>query len=589
MRRRGSHGSFDQVFRRRLLAAAIAAGLIAIVFYVAFGPGTPFDNRAEITGEVRDTSSLRAGSPVRIAGLDVGEVTGVRPGADDTSVVVMELDSLEGLHADATFTIAPRLVLEGNSYVALQPGRPSSRALRDGDRIPAGRTAGSVGLDQVLSTLTAPTRGSLQASIRELGSTLGPAPGRDRGSSSGTAALRRSVHELERTLPVFTRVARAARGLRPGDLPRAIQGSGDIAAQLAADPRSLGGLVRDYDRTIAALGARQGDLRAGVVQLAATLEDAPTQLRTIDAALPPLERYVARARPALRRAPPALRATSAALRQIELASGPTEIPELLSRLRPLTARLPSLTRELETTMPLVTMAAACVARNVVPTLNKEVPDGRLSSGRPAWQDLLHMAAALTGTSPGFDGNGGTLRISLAEGANAVRGLLPGVGPVVSAANLEGVRPVWLGPGKTPPYRPDARCLEQALPDLGKRAGAGLPAGLRRVPQPTLNAREARDKLAIARGLHGTARDRRELLSRLLARLPRLAPTPQRRRTRPPDRSRRRPERLPQAPPGTGSPAPATPGLEIPAPPELVGPITDLLDRALGGLTSGGGR
>lgn len=200
-----------------------------------------------------------------------------------------------------------------------------------------------------------------------------------------------------------------------------------------------------------------------------------------------------------------------------------------------------------------------------------------------------MAAALTGTSPGFDGNGGTLRISLAEGANAVRGLLPGVGPVVSAANVEGVRPVWLGPGKTPPYRPDAPCLEQALPDLGKRAGAGLPAGLRRVPQPKLSAREARDKLAIARGLHGTAGDRRELLSRLLGRLPRLAPRPQRRTRRPMERGRRRPEVRPHAPPGTGAPAPAMPGPRIPAPSELVGPVTDLLDRMLGGLTSGGGR
>ncbi len=589
MNRRGSRRSFEYQFRKRLLAAAIVAGLMATVLYVAFGPGSPIDTRAEITGEVRDTAAIRKGSPVRIAGLDVGKVTGIRPGTDATSVVVMELDSLEGLHADATFTIAPRLVLEGNDYVDLRPGRPSSRALRDGDRIQLGRTSVSVSLDQVLSTLTAPTRGSLRASISELGSMLGPSPGGGGPAASGAAMLRRSVRELERTLPTLTRVAGAARGTRPGDLPRAIQGSAEVAAQLAASPASLSGLVRDYDRTVAVLSARQGVLRAGVAQLAATLSDTPARLRTIDAALPPLERYVARVRPALRRAPAALRATSAALRQVELASRPAELPELLRRTRPLTAQLPGLTRELETTMPLVADAAACIGRNVVPTLNKELPDGRHSTGRPAWQDLLHMAAALTGPSPGFDGNGGTLRISLAEGANAVRGLLPGIGPVVSAANLEGVRPVWLGAGKTPPYRPDAPCLEQDLPDLAKRAGPGLPAGLRRVSQPTLTEQEGRDKAALIRGLYGTPAARRQLLSRLLKRLPKLAPSPQRSPTRR-GQQPKRPSVL-QVPSATQPPsrAPAPAGPSAPAPAPVLGPVEDLLDQVLGALTSGGRR
>jgi hypothetical protein len=237
-------------------------------------------------------------------------------------------------------------------------------------------------------------------------------------------------------------------------------------------------------------------------------------------------------------------------------------------------------------MPLVDEASRCVSRNVVPTLNKELPDGRLSSGRPAWQDLLHMAAALTGTSPGFDGNGGTLRISIAEGANAVRGLLPGVGPIVSSANLEGVRPRWLGPGATPPFRPDARCTDQALPDLAKLSAPGLPAGVRRVAEPALSTAAAQRKAAIVRGIYGSRADRLSLYRRLMRGIPALTPTP---RPAPATPTTRRPLlpglTLPSRP---AAPAPAAAPATRPdrLPPAPLSPATELLKKLLSGLDPG---
>ena len=66
---------------------------------------------------------------MRIAGVDVGIVTSVdRIGhGSNAAVVTMNIDN-NGLpiHADATAAIRARIFLEGNFYVDLHPGTPSS-------------------------------------------------------------------------------------------------------------------------------------------------------------------------------------------------------------------------------------------------------------------------------------------------------------------------------------------------------------------------------------------------------------------------------------------------------------------------------
>jgi hypothetical protein len=93
-----------------------------------------------------------------------------------------------------------------------------------------------------------------------------------------------------------------------------------------------------------------------------------------------------------------------------------------------------------------------------------VPDGRLSTGQPAWQDLLHALVGLAGNAQDFDGNGFWQRYLAGGGSQSVS--LPGVGGLVGtppgASPLAGARPVWLGPGSVPPLRPDAPCSAQPL-------------------------------------------------------------------------------------------------------------------------------
>lgn len=566
--------------RRTLTAAAAAAALVAGVFYVAFGPGDPFAGTFEIKAEVRNAAGLRSGSPVRVAGQDIGTVAKVRAGRAGVAEVVMRLDEHRGMHADASLTVRPRLLLEGNDYVDLRPGTPSAPPLQDGALIPLRRTASTVQLDQLLSTFTQPTRHSLRSLTSRLARILGKQP---RGrTSSGASRLRRSTRALASALPSFTRVALAVRGQQDADLRGLVTSTAGVAGQLAARPADLQGIVDDYSSVVGVLARRADELGATVDTLAAVLRHAPSRLRSIDAALPQLAAFSEILRPALRRAPRALNPAAAALTQLRLAVAPSQLPLLLRRLRPATAALPPLTVELREAVPLLDSASRCIDRNVVPTLDKQVPDGPRSTGRPAWQDLLHMAAALTGTSPGFDGDGGTLRVGISEGANTIRGVLPGIGPVVSSANLEGVAPRWLGPGRFPQFRPDVRCAQQPLPDLTKRRAPGLPAGLQRVARPTLSPQQALRKSTILRGLFGAPRDRRALLRLFERDLPRVA-------LRPAPPVRRIPGRSSLTPTAT-DPAvvPAQPGTSTPKPSltTVANDLADAVDGLLGTLLGG---
>lgn len=577
--------------RRRDAVAAIALAVAVIVgTWLIFAKGLPGERPFEVRAEVPSANQVKEGNPVRIAGVDVGRVAGLEPAAGGRTAIVLELDKPELVRADASVAIAPRLLLEGNNVVELRPGTPGAPPIRRDATIPAARTAAPVQLDQVLTTLRRPVREALRGTLRELAAGLGPGP----GGGTGAQGLRDAAEELEGALGSISRTATAMTGQRTGDLRRAVGGSSSVATQLAADPGALAGIVTSMRRVAGAMAARDRDLRGTVRELAGLVTDGPQELAALEAGLPHLDRLVAQARPSLRAAPAALRRTRAMLGEVRALAGAPELPGLLRDVRPVTANLPAAQDALLEGLPHATAVSRCVARNIVPTMDKEVPDGKLSSGRPAWHDMLHMAAALTGTSPGFDGNGGTLRLGIAEGPNAIRATVPGLGPLLSRANLEGVRPAWLGYGVQPQFRPDAPCAEQDLPDLAARNRDGLPAGFQRVAQPRESAEARERRRDLLRLLLGTDTDRRRLLRKLLGELPRKRPARQAPRREAPAKASPAPRR-PQAGDEPARPeVPETLRKPLEAVEKALGDLLDPsptggLGRLLGGLLRPGGK
>lgn len=513
MRRRGS--SRDAGSERRSLAAAgIAVVLLAIAVYAATSRELPFGEPFEVRGVFSTSSQLRSGNPVRRAGVQIGKVTGVAAGPGGTSVVTMELGDSAHLRSNAALAIKPRLFFEGNFYVDVSAGTPAAPPLEDGTTIPLQRTSVPVQVDQVLSTFTEPVRDALTGLVDELATGLGGAPGK-RGSDE----IRRATRELDAALVSVEQTARATQGTEAGDLHRAVGSAADFTDQLARDPDALAGVVADFDRVAGALSADPASLSASIRSFDEVLRVAPASLREIDAALPVLTRFAEDLRPGLRAAPAALDETTGLLRELQLASRPGELASLVRDLEPLTANLPALQPPLARGLGLLDKAAQCVNRTILPALDTKLPDGPNSTFRPVWQDILHLGANLLGSSAGFDGNGGTLRLGLSEGANALQEYIPGVGEVIGNGEYEGVNPIWLGAGVQPEFRPDAWCKDQKLPNFGARARLGTPTNKRVIPKRVPGKAEMRRRGEMLDLLRGDSADRRSLLRMLLKELP----------------------------------------------------------------------
>jgi virulence factor Mce-like protein len=495
--------------------ATLAVIVIAAAAYAAFVRRVPFSGQFTIRGRFASANELEPGNPVRISGVDIGSVTGVKAGPGNTAVVTMRLSKHDGLHSDATLAILPRLILEGNFYVSVTAGSPSAPPLRSGDTVPLSRTSTPVQADQALDVLDLPTRGSLTQTLHTFAGGLGSGP----RTAPGYEDLQRAVRGFDAALGSVTLASRALRGTQPGDLPRTIDSTGRLTSQLAASPPALAALVSQFDRFAGALASGDGALAASVRGLDQVLIAAPPSLSSLQQTLPVLTGFARRLQPALLAAPPALAAGNRLLAQVRQTVQPPELPALVQRLAPVIGTLPALEPPLTRAFDLFAPASQCVSTHIIPALDQVVPDGRLSSGRPAWQDLLHMAAARTGTSPGFDGNGGTLRISLAESQLALTGVIPSIGPITGLGpDIQGLRPTWLGYGVTPPFRPDQPCAAQQPPNLKARSYVGIPPGmtLSAAPKPTVQSRQRQALLWKLLTAVRSAADRRQLLSTLLS-------------------------------------------------------------------------
>jgi phospholipid/cholesterol/gamma-HCH transport system substrate-binding protein len=500
------------------MAAALFVLSIAAITYVAFAGGLPFQHPYEIRGVFAGIDQLRQGSDVRIGGIDVGSVARVTAGPHGTAIATLRItDRRVPIHEDATLSIRPRLVLEGNDYVIVNPGTPGAPLLASGGSIGPGRTDEEVQLDQVLSSLTLPTRQALTGSISNLATALGQGPRSPAGAAgardeAGSHGLRDAARQLDGALNSFTMVLRSAQGKSPRDLSRAVGSSGELTAELATNPAALADLVTSYDRTVGALAAQSHALEATVSGIDVLLQRAPADLSAIDPALPRLASFANDLRPALRVTPRPLRAFHGLLGQLAALSRPAALPRLLGNLRPVLADLPPLQRQLGALFPLVTSASTCVSRNVVPTMNLVAPDGSNSTGQPIWKDLLHAFASYAGLAADFDGNGSTVRLGVAEGEASVTGAIPGLGNVAGVSpKIEGTNPVWLGYGVNPPWRPDQPCNQQKLPNLGADASTGPPANLHYGPLSLPTGAEA----ALVKALYGTPAQRGALLAGLL--------------------------------------------------------------------------
>src|SRR5215216_7008519 len=115
-------------FRAGLLAIVV----VAVACYFAFSQSNPFSKPYTFRADFNNAANVKPNSAVRIAGVEVGKVKKVESlGKEGHARVEMEvMDKGLPLHRDAEIKLRPRIFLEGNMFVDIQPGSPDSPVLK---------------------------------------------------------------------------------------------------------------------------------------------------------------------------------------------------------------------------------------------------------------------------------------------------------------------------------------------------------------------------------------------------------------------------------------------------------------------------
>ncbi len=478
-----------------LVISAVTILLTTAVVVYAFNQGLPFVHKYTVYALVRNSVNVRTDDPVRIAGIDVGQVQNVVPAGEASKVsFTVEQEGLP-IHRDATLTIRDRLFLEGSYYLELDPGSPGAPIAPEGFTIPLSNTSSPVQFYNVLSMFNTATRSSLTRVLATLNQGLGPQPGLPR-SDSGAGGLKQTIPQLTPVLKDVSWVSQSLQGTHPGDLETLLSSTADVTSTLAGSSSQLTGLVRDLNITSGALASTDGSLAQTISGVDDTLRVAPASLVAIDRSLPPVVALSTALDPSLKASPPIIHSVIGTVGQLEQVVTPAGRARLIRTLDTTFVEFPSNLTELATAFPPAKPVTDCLRTHVTPILKATVPDGGLSSGRPVWQDFVHFLPGVAGASGAFDANGPYTRVLAGAGTNSLSGgaasSLGGLSPPSSVAgllgstpllgqlvgtsppgggSLAGASPAWIGTLTPSVFRPDESCASQRVPSLATPAAA----------------------------------------------------------------------------------------------------------------------
>jgi phospholipid/cholesterol/gamma-HCH transport system substrate-binding protein len=476
---------------RRTRVPNYAAGLIGVlvifvICWLVFGGPIPFaGNGFQLRAVYTSETELHLASPVRIAGVDVGTVTGIKHISGDSPATLVTM-SIEGkglpIHADATTNIRPRLFLEGNYYINLQPGTPQAPALSSGATLSSPHNSGPVQLDRVLSALNSNTRANLQTLLQGLGSTLNQVPTAaqdasqdpsQRGLTAGQS-LNRSLNYSANAFKASAIVDQALLGERPHDLSGAVAGTEKVFSGLAADQGRLSDLVTTFNATMRALANRQQDLSETIALLPGTLEATNSALGPLQASFAPTQQFAAEILPGVKQTGPTIAAGLPWLAQTQALVSKDDLGGLLTYLTPAIQDTGTTVVSLKQLLSGSGQLAVCFTHTIIPTGNERISDPPLTTGLQDYQELFQSAVGLASATQDFDGNGRYVRSTTGGGSTLVHTAAPKInGPIYGNAVLAplGVRPTIAG--SAPPINRTALCGKQPAPDLNAaQTGAG---------------------------------------------------------------------------------------------------------------------
>ena len=382
--------------RPRPVRDGVITLLIAVLAVYLLLAGVPFVGaegtivRAELEGR----NALEPGDPVRVGGVDVGEVEAVELSRSGrTSIVALRLsDNDLVVKRDAQAHVYWRTLLAGSFYVELEPGSRSAPGLGD-SVIPLSRTSAQTEFDDLFQPYDGPTRRNQQGIYREL-----------RRALADPQSAGELIDTLHPTMSVVDRGLEPLQGRESDDLRRLVTSTGRFAAALGRSPRQLSGFVADANATLGVMARRREDL-GRMIDVSPPMMDATvrTMRHMLSSSLDRLDALATDLRPAARALGPAAAASEPALREADAFL--RESKPLLRVTGPMFERLRGASR---TGVPLIDELDPTLLRlneTLIPWLLERDPD----SDRPTYQMIgptLSVTGAITSE---FDNNGYWLR------------------------------------------------------------------------------------------------------------------------------------------------------------------------------------
>lgn len=296
--------------RRSWLVGIMSILLISLGLYLAFSVNRfkSLKGVYGISAELEDAAGLQSGNEVRVAGVKVGQVTGVELAAD-SAVVVLEIQDDVRIPSETRLDVKLKTIL-GQKFVdlrmpeaflarATQGGDPTSATnhfLRDGDVIPLDQTSVPYEIYQAATEGTRAIEEINKEALRDLVSILAKTLNVS-GEELGDALT--SVDEAGAVLKTKNAGIRKLL-VNTSDLSGTLAESGDNIEGLLERATEVLGTLADNRRTTSSLLAATNDLtenlalliqtargsiRVGAGDLNAILTSVDTELDTLDAAL----------------------------------------------------------------------------------------------------------------------------------------------------------------------------------------------------------------------------------------------------------------------------------------------------------------
>ena len=470
--------------------------LIAVIFilvftigpYLAFTKHIPFTSYGyELKATFTNSANIALKSPVRIAGVEVGKVISSERDGDATTVTFTVDNSGRPIHKDAFASIRPRIFLEGNFFLELDPGSPSSPELGSGGTIPISHTSTAVQIDEVLSALQSPVRADLGRLLEGYGSALThePTAAEDLDQLpqvqglSGGQALNKVFEYGGEAGKYSSQVTQALTGTEPHDLAKLVAGAGRTFNAFAANQQDLQGLIDNFNVFTGALANQSENLSTTIALLAPTLQTAHTSLVSLDKSLPSLRTYAIELTPAVAELPGLISASKPWLAQVRPLLSGKEAGGTAKLLAEATPGLAGATQAgKEVALPQLNQLALCTTKVLVPTGNQTIDD-QFSTGGPNYREFFYDLTNFAAAAQNFDGNGPYLRAQAGGGSILAGEPNPG-GNLTSdrinyshvSENPLGTQPQLAG---QPAFKPEVRCDTNPVPDVNAGLGQVGPA------------------------------------------------------------------------------------------------------------------